>query len=106
MSMRGDMSRKEAPGSTERKGCWPWLLSRDAVRRVAFSHLVAPPAARGTIFPPDPNASSAGPKRRGKTPPMATKPLNSTGTRTSSKKRIRKIFGDIHEVVQLSLIHI
>ncbi|MCC6828840.1 MAG: DNA-directed RNA polymerase subunit beta, partial [Novosphingobium sp.] len=34
---------------------------------------------------------------------MATKPLNHNGvpTRASSKKRIRKIFGDIHEVVQM-----
>jgi DNA-directed RNA polymerase subunit beta len=34
---------------------------------------------------------------------MATKPLNSTGVvaRASAKKRIRKIFGDIHEVVQM-----
>ena len=33
---------------------------------------------------------------------MATKPLNANGaTRASAKKRIRKIFGDIHEVVQM-----
>jgi DNA-directed RNA polymerase subunit beta len=34
---------------------------------------------------------------------MATQPLNSTGAapRASAKKRIRKIFGDIHEVVQM-----
>jgi len=32
---------------------------------------------------------------------MATKPLHPTGARASSKRRIRKIFGDIHEVVQM-----
>ncbi|MEJ5979427.1 DNA-directed RNA polymerase subunit beta [Novosphingobium sp. PS1R-30] len=32
---------------------------------------------------------------------MATKPISQTAPRASAKKRIRKIFGDIHEVVQM-----
>src|SRR5579864_237657 len=32
---------------------------------------------------------------------MATKPLSPTAPRAAAKKRIRKIFGDIHEVVQM-----
>ena len=60
-------------------------------------------AARGRFTPPPDRAGGSIEKAA---PPMATNPVAGNGatagvTRSSAKKRIRKIFGDIHEVVKM-----
>ena len=97
--MRGDPPRKEADG-----------LSSDA-KAAGFGS----PQGRhmpcglfaffGVRFPQDTyfRRFNSAYQRRGKTPPMATKALTPVGTpgRSAAKKRIRKIFGDIHEVIKM-----
>src|ERR1700712_3593998 len=80
---------------------------QEAISRAAFSAYDGPPPAWHD-FPPDfpvsifRRTSPADTAAKRQHSSMATQPLGPNGTpRASAKKRIRKIFGNIHEVVQM-----